>query len=153
MSMSLLPLVYFARNLFILSMTCFTVINLWPVFCARNLFMLSMTIVSLWFICDLFSDWFCHSLLMIYFHHTLFIERAQSQGHHTIDRLGGERRRKRKRSTIFLERTRKGHRQSDQHWNCFKGNTGETPEKRGGAHMGLPERVDTILNWIELNCL
>ena len=29
-------------------------------------------------------------------------------------------------STIFLERTRKGHiaMQSDQHWNCFKGNTG-----------------------------
>ena len=32
---------------------------------------------------------------------------------------GGERRRKRKRFAIFLERTREGHRQSDQHWNCF----------------------------------
>ena len=29
---------------------------------------------------------------------------------------------------------------------CFKGNTGETPEKRGVAHMGVPERIDTILN-------
>ena len=31
---------------------------------------------------------------------------------------------------------RKGHRQSDQHWNCFNGNIGETPERWGGAHMG-----------------
>ena len=28
---------------------------------------------------------------------------------------------------------------------------GNTPERRGGAHMGLPERIDTILNWTELN--
>ena len=41
--------------------------------------------------------------------------------------------------------------QSDQRWNCFKGNIGETPERRGGAHMGLPECIDTILNWTELN--
>ena len=39
---------------------------------------------------------------------------------------------------------------SDQHWNCFKGNIGETPERRGGSHMGFPERIDTILNWTEL---
>ena len=39
---------------------------------------------------------------------------------------------------------------SDQHWNCFKGNIGETPERRGGAHiMGLPEQIDIILNWTE----
>ena len=30
---------------------------------------------------------------------------------------GGERRRKKKRSTIFIGRTRKGHPQSDEHWN------------------------------------
>ena len=48
---------------------------------------------------------------------------------------GGERRRKKKRSMIFLERTWKGHRQSVQHWNGFQGNIGETPERRGGAHM------------------
>ena len=29
-----------------------------------------------------------------------------------------------------------GHRQSDEHWNRFKGNVGETSERRGGAHMG-----------------
>ena len=38
------------------------------------------------------------------------------------------------------------YRQSNQHWNCFKGNIGETPERRGGVHMGLPERIDTILS-------
>ena len=43
--------------------------------------------------------------------------------------------------------TRKGHRQSDEHWNCFKGIVGETSQRRGGAHMGFFERIDTILNW------
>ena len=28
----------------------------------------------------------------------------------------------------------KGHRQSDEHWNCFKGNAGETSDSRCGAH-------------------
>ena len=78
---------------------------------------------------------------------------------------GGERLWKRKRSNgssdwqwlslvlsrkivyIFLERMREGHRQSDEHWNCFKGNVGETSE--GGAHMGFAKRIDTILNWNE----
>ena len=46
---------------------------------------------------------------------------------------------------------REGHRQSDKHWNCFKGNAGETSERRGGAHMGFSERIDTILNRTELN--
>ena len=46
--------------------------------------------------------------------------RAQSQGHHTIDRLEIRGVGKRKRSTIFLERRRKGYRQSDERWNCFK---------------------------------
>ena len=32
------------------------------------------------------------------------------------------------------ERTKGGHRQSLQHRNCFKGNVGQTPERRGGAH-------------------
>ena len=30
---------------------------------------------------------------------------------------------------IFLERAREGHCQSDEHWNCFKGNVGETAER------------------------
>ena len=51
---------------------------------------------------------------------------------------GGERRGKRKRQTIFLERTREGHRQSDENWNRFKGDFGETSERRGGAPKGFP---------------
>ena len=47
---------------------------------------------------------------------------------------------------ILLERMTKGHRQSDQHWNCLNGNIGETPERQGGVHMGLSEHIDAILN-------
>ena len=38
-------------------------------------------------------------------------------------------------------------------WNRFKGNVGETSERRGGAHkiIDFSERIDTILNWTELN--
>ena len=59
---------------------------------------------------------------------------------------GGERRGKRKRWTIVHKRTRDGHRQSDEHWYCFKGNVGKTSERRGGAHMEFSERTDSILN-------
>ena len=59
--------------------------------------------------------------------------------------------RKEEALTIFLERTREGHRQSDEHWNCFKGNIGETSERWGGAHMGFSERIDIISSWTELN--
>ena len=45
---------------------------------------------------------------------------------------------------IFLGRTREGHRQSDEHWNRFKGNAGETSERRG--NVGFSEGIDTILN-------
>ena len=53
---------------------------------------------------------------------------------------------------IFLERMWKGHRQSDQHWNCFKGNTGETPEteRQGRAH-GISQAHRSIQSWTELN--
>ena len=53
---------------------------------------------------------------------------AQSQGHHTTDRpeeRGVERGSARRSSW-------KG--RSDEHWNRFKGNIGETSERRGGAH-------------------
>ena len=30
---------------------------------------------------------------------------------------------------ILLKRTRKGHCQSDEHWNCFKCNVGDTSER------------------------
>ena len=36
---------------------------------------------------------------------------------------------------------------SHEHWNHFRGNVGETPERWGGVHMGFSERIDTILNW------
>ena len=43
----------------------------------------------------------------------------------------------RKRSTIFLEKTRESHRKSDELSNCFKINFGEASERRRGAHVGL----------------
>ena len=48
---------------------------------------------------------------------------AQSQGRHNVVCL--EERGKRKSLTIFLERRREGYRQSDEHWNCLKGNVGK----------------------------
>ena len=57
---------------------------------------------------------------------------------------------KRKHWTIFLQRTRDGHRQSDKHWNRFKDNAGETSERLGRAHTGFSERTDTILKRTEL---
>ena len=64
---------------------------------------------------------------------------------------GGERRGKRKRSTRFLDRTREGHRQWDEHRKCFGDNAGETSERWGGAHMSFSEWTDTILNLTEFN--
>ena len=78
--------------------------------------------------------------------------RAQKKGHHTIDRLDERGVERDRGATIFLERTREGHRQSDEHWNSFKGNVGEISEKRGGAHEVFSARIDTILNWTELLC-
>ena len=37
-------------------------------------------------------------------------------------------------TTIFLKRTRESHRQSDEHWNRFKGNVRETSERWGSAY-------------------
>ena len=51
-----------------------------------------------------------------------------------------------KRVNIVLERTREGHRQSDEDWYCFKGNVGETSERWGGVHIGFSECIDIILN-------
>ena len=49
--------------------------------------------------------------------------------------------------TIFLWRTRttKGRRQSDQHCNCFRGHSGQTSERRDGASMAIPKRVDNFV--------
>ena len=78
--------------------------------------------------------------------------RAQSQGHHTIDHLE-ERGMERGSARWSSLKGREGHRQSDKRWNHFKGNVGETCERRGGAHVGFSERIHAVLNWTELNCL
>ena len=79
--------------------------------------------------------------------------RAQSQGHHTIDRLEerGVERGSSQRSSLWEDK--KGPSSIRPTLNCFKGNIGETPERLGVAHMGFPERIyrPTILNWTELN--
>ena len=36
-------------------------------------------------------------------------------------------------------------------FNCFKGDVGKTSERRGGAHVGFSERIDTIFNITERN--
>ena len=46
---------------------------------------------------------------------------------------------------IFLEKDESGS-LSIRHWNCFKGNVGETSERWGGVHVGFCKRIDTILN-------
>ena len=63
---------------------------------------------------------------------------------------GGERYRKRNRSTMFLERTRES--SSDEHWHCFKGNVGETSES-GVHNYGLfrARRYHLELNRSERN--
>ena len=50
---------------------------------------------------------------------------------------------------IFLEMTREGHCQSDNHWNHFKGNVRETFERQGETHnyISFSECTDTNLNW------
>ena len=46
---------------------------------------------------------------------------------------------------------KKRRRQSDQHWNCFTGNAGETYyARRGKAHRGFSEHLDTALNGTEM---
>ena len=70
--------------------------------------------------------------------------------HHRLP--GGERRGKRKRYTTLLERMREGRRQSDEHWNYFKGKFGETSERWRGVRVGFSKHIDTISYWTELNC-
>ena len=45
----------------------------------------------------------------------------------------------------LLERTKLGHGRSEEHWNCFKSSCGETTYRRGGAYVGISERIDTLL--------
>ena len=74
---------------------------------------------------------------------------AQSQGHRSPEE---ERSRKKKRSTIFsfLERTKDGRCQSDENWNRFKGNVGETSRRRAGAHnYGVSQGIKYISSGTE----
>ena len=70
-----------------------------------------------------------------------------AQSHHTIDRLeerGVERRSARRSSLKGRERAIV----SQTNIGIVSNATlGETSERRGGAHMGFSERIDTILNW------
>ena len=71
---------------------------------------------------------------------------AEPETPHHFSDGGGEKRRKRKRSTIFIKETRKGHCHSrDQHQKCFKDYREEAPEPHDGSHTGFPERIDSGL--------
>ena len=60
---------------------------------------------------------------------------------------GGKRRNKRQRSTIFLKQDEKGPQSVRRTLEMiFLNKDGELPERRGRAHMGYSERIDTILN-------
>ena len=51
----------------------------------------------------------------------------------------------------LLERTKEGHRQSDEHWNRFKCNTGETFQRPGHTYgLFWAHRYHLELNWTEL---
>jgi len=62
----------------------------------------------------------------------------------TIDRLE-ERGVERSSARRSFLKGRDCRRQSDEHWKRFKDNTGNTSVRRDGAHMGISERIDTIL--------
>ena len=46
-----------------------------------------------------------------------------------------------------LKGQERGHHLSDKHWNCFKGNVGETSEQPCEAHADFSKHLDIILNW------
>ena len=73
-------------------------------------------------------------------------ERHRERERERETKLGDYRRERGSARRSSFERTREGHRQSDEHWNKFKGDVGETSERGDVAHMGLSERTDTILN-------
>ena len=41
----------------------------------------------------------------------------------------------------FPRKDEKGHHQSDQHWNCLKGNTGNTSDRLDRTHVGFLSRA------------
>ena len=83
--------------------------------------------------------------------------RAQNQAHHTIDRLEERSLKEEELDDLSLKGPggkgggEGGYRQTEEYCNRFKGNVGDTSERRDGAHMGFSERIDTTLNSIDLN--
>ena len=67
--------------------------------------------------------------------------RAQSQGHYTIDRLGERDVEKGSTRKSFMKGRKRASVNQTEHWNCFKGDSGET-----AVYMGFSECLDTILN-------
>ena len=75
---------------------------------------------------------------------------AEQEGHHITDHLEerGVERGSTRRSSL------KGRRQSDEHFNCFKGNDGGTSERQGGAYgLFWARRYNLDLNCMHLRCL
>ena len=68
---------------------------------------------------------------------------AQSQGHHTIDRLeeGGVELGSAPRSILKGREGVVVSHLKKKKVNCFQGNDGKTSERRRGAHMGFSERI------------
>ena len=87
-----------------------------------------------------------------YFYWCVFFETLPAgtkprTSHHRLP--GGERHRKGKRLTIYLQRMTKSHSQSDKHWKHFKGNIGKTSERWVEGTWVFPSTQ--TLTWSELN--
>jgi len=76
--------------------------------------------------------------------------RAQSQGHHSIDHLEERGLERGSISRSSLKGWEKAIVSQTNNGTVSKATLWENSERRGGAHMGFFERIDTILNWIEL---
>ena len=68
------------------------------------------------------------------------------KAYHTLDRLEERGVERGSARGFSLKASEEGHRQSDERWNRFKENAGETSERRGGARTWFFERIGSILN-------
>ena len=78
---------------------------------------------------------------------------AQNKEHHAINRLeerGAQRGSARQLSLKWRERAIVNQAKIGT---VSKATLGKFSERRGGAHVGFSERIDTILRWAELNCI
>ena len=98
----------------------------------------------------------CQALLSVLADDTLFAVpvlrslshylQAQSQGHHTIDRLGGGRGVEIGSTQQFPWKDKTAPPCHINTGTISEGNAGETSERWHGAHMGFSKRTDTTLN-------